>query len=384
MCSNPAAIDGTACNDGNACTQADACLAGVCTGSNPVACTALDQCHVAGTCDPKTGMCSNPAASDGTTCSDGNACTQTDTCQGGSCAGANPVVCTALDQCHVVGTCDPGSGVCSNPNATNGTVCTSSTPCTLSATCQAGTCAGTACPSGQCGTSLTAFSGVNSTGWSMNGTANYDTGSNTVVLCDGTAKPQAGSLIYNDLITADAFTFAFDFKLSTTAPYSRADGIGFVMQTNGANALGQGYGGFGFQGLTGYGVELDIFDSGPCDPGNGNHASVDLLSACSSNIGIPSPIATSPDLFGIGVGDIGDGSTRSATITLANGQLSVVITDNTGTPVTVGNLQNVALPGFVSGTPYYLGLTGGTGSNGFFAREEIANVRLTFGATHCL
>jgi hypothetical protein len=34
----------------------------VCTGSNPVTCTASDACHVAGTCDPSTGTCSNPPA----------------------------------------------------------------------------------------------------------------------------------------------------------------------------------------------------------------------------------------------------------------------------------------------------------------------------------
>ena len=112
--SNPKA-DGTTCNDGNGCTQADACQGGTCVGSNPVVCTALDQCHTAGTCDTSTGVCSNPTKSDGTTCDDGNACTQADTCQGGTCTGANPKTCAATDQCHDVGTCDPGTGNCSNP-----------------------------------------------------------------------------------------------------------------------------------------------------------------------------------------------------------------------------------------------------------------------------
>ena len=35
---------------------------------------------------------------------DGNVCTQTDTCQGGICVGSNPVVCTASDQCHLFAT----------------------------------------------------------------------------------------------------------------------------------------------------------------------------------------------------------------------------------------------------------------------------------------
>src|SRR5947208_16772362 len=86
-----------------------------------VAC-AVDQCHDA-TCDPAPRQCSSSAKPDGASCNDGNGCTQTDTCQSGVCTGSNPVVCTALDQCRVAGTCDPTTGVCSNPNKTNGTAC---------------------------------------------------------------------------------------------------------------------------------------------------------------------------------------------------------------------------------------------------------------------
>ena len=122
LCTNPVKSNGTTCNDGNACTHNDACQGGVCTG-NPVTCTASDQCHVDGTCDTNTGSCSNPSHTDGTTCNDGNACTQTDTCQSGICTGGNPVTCSALDQCHLAGTCDTNTGSCSNPAASNGTAC---------------------------------------------------------------------------------------------------------------------------------------------------------------------------------------------------------------------------------------------------------------------
>ena len=154
-CSNPNAANGTACNDGNSCTQTDTCQAGVCTGSNPVVCTASDQCHVAGTCNTSTGLCSNPNASNGTSCNDGNSCTQTDTCQTGVCTGSNPVVCTASDQCHVAGTCNTSTGLCSNPNASNGTSCNDGNACTQTDTCQSGVCTGSnpvTCPpaSDQC------------------------------------------------------------------------------------------------------------------------------------------------------------------------------------------------------------------------------------------
>src|ERR1019366_6104076 len=133
----------TACSDGNACTQSDSCQNGTCTGSNPVACTASDPCHAAGTCDPTTGACSNPIAANGAACNDGNACTLVDSCQGGACVGASPVTCAASDQCHAPGTCNPSTGACSNPVAANGTACNDSNGCTQTDSCQNGTCTGT-------------------------------------------------------------------------------------------------------------------------------------------------------------------------------------------------------------------------------------------------
>jgi RHS repeat-associated protein len=143
-CSNPAASDGTACTGSNPCNQTYACVAGSCTGSNPVTCTASDACHVAGTCNPATGACSNPAAADGTVCTGSDLCNQTYACVGGACTGSNPVTCKASDQCHVAGTCDSSTGACSNPAASNGTACNDGNACTTGDACQAGACAGTA------------------------------------------------------------------------------------------------------------------------------------------------------------------------------------------------------------------------------------------------
>ncbi len=128
------------CDDGDACTQNDVCRSGTCEGTDPVVCEAQDQCHVAGTCDPATGECSNPQADDGTACDDEDQCTQTDTCVSGTCTGSDPVVCEAQDQCHVAGTCDPASGQCSNPEADDGTACEDGDLCTKNDTCTNGTC----------------------------------------------------------------------------------------------------------------------------------------------------------------------------------------------------------------------------------------------------
>jgi hypothetical protein len=146
FCSDPAAADGTACADGDACTQSDTCQSGVCVGTNPVVCTASDQCHVAGLCDPQTGFCSDPAKPDGSACNDGNLCTQLDTCQTGACSGGNPVICVASDQCHLPGSCDTGTGFCSNPVAADGTACNDGNQCSVSDACTAGVCNGTPAP----------------------------------------------------------------------------------------------------------------------------------------------------------------------------------------------------------------------------------------------
>ena len=124
--------DGAACNDSDLCTKSDACLAGVCTGSNPVTCPVPDQCHDVAACASATGTCAMTPKADGASCSDGDACTTMDSCQVGACSGM-PVVCTALDECHEVGTC--GGGTCSNPPKVNGSSCANGTK-----TCMAGVC----------------------------------------------------------------------------------------------------------------------------------------------------------------------------------------------------------------------------------------------------
>ena len=143
-CTHVATNEGGSCDDGDACTQTDTCQSGACTGADPVICTASDQCHDAGICDTGTGLCSDPARANGSACSDGDACTQTDTCQSGVCTGANPVMCTASDQCHDAGICNTGTGLCSDPAKADGTTCDDADLCTTGDECTAGACAGSA------------------------------------------------------------------------------------------------------------------------------------------------------------------------------------------------------------------------------------------------
>src|SRR4051812_47723292 len=102
--------------NGGACTTATAttCCSGFCNGSTCQAapCSAAIPCPACQSCG-NDGLCV-PLA-DGTVCDDGNACTQADACQSGRCVGSDPIVCTAVDQCHGAGVCNPSTGTCSNP-----------------------------------------------------------------------------------------------------------------------------------------------------------------------------------------------------------------------------------------------------------------------------
>ena len=100
-----------------ACTSGEQCQNGYCHGSSDNKC-----CNNASECDdgnPCTedscignGRCKNEAGqADGNACDDQNACTRNDVCADRQCIGGDPVVCTALDQCHDPGVCDPLTGV---------------------------------------------------------------------------------------------------------------------------------------------------------------------------------------------------------------------------------------------------------------------------------
>ena len=121
-------VDSSPCDDSNACTKSDTCGGGVCEGSDPVVCEASDQCHDVGTCDPATGGCSNPEMADNTACDDGNENTGNDHCEAGVCLGSG-CICGNLGDC-----CDGCLPINDEgPCADEGLACTSDA-------CSGGTC----------------------------------------------------------------------------------------------------------------------------------------------------------------------------------------------------------------------------------------------------
>jgi uncharacterized repeat protein (TIGR01451 family) len=154
-CENPgtataacAHVNNTApCSDGDACTGPDTCSGGACVGGPDIcACQSNTDCNDDNPCtddaceNPGTATAACAHVNNTAPCSDGNACTSNDACQGGVCTGSIPVVCTASDQCHLAGTCNPSTGACSNPPAQDGTACDDTDACTLNDTCRAGVC----------------------------------------------------------------------------------------------------------------------------------------------------------------------------------------------------------------------------------------------------
>jgi uncharacterized repeat protein (TIGR01451 family) len=169
-----------ACNDGNACTSGDVCSGGTCAGT-AISCNDNNPC-TDDSCAPATGCVhTNNTAS----CNDGNACTTADTCANGVCVGGNPVVCTASDSCHTVGTCDTVTGACSNPQKPNGATCDDGNACTTADTCNAaGQCIGGPAPNCDDGDPCTGDSCNSATGC-VHGLANFDAAGFSATRVDG-------------------------------------------------------------------------------------------------------------------------------------------------------------------------------------------------------
>ncbi|MFT3839319.1 MAG: MopE-related protein [Myxococcaceae bacterium] len=90
---------GTPCDDGKECTSGD-------------------QCDQYGYCQP------GPFADAGTSCNDLDVCSLSSVCDGaGACRGATWQSCPAVDECHLAGTCDPELGGCTSPEQLPGTRC---------------------------------------------------------------------------------------------------------------------------------------------------------------------------------------------------------------------------------------------------------------------
>jgi hypothetical protein len=143
-CSETASAPGAACQDpNNLCMKGGTCNNGLCTGGTPEDCfftPVPDDCHVA-ECNPQNGQCEPVAGNEGQACVDLNdLCTPGKTCASGLCQGGAALDCTYLTQGCNLGVCDTNNGQCTTQNLNNGDPCDDLSACTVSETCQNGTC----------------------------------------------------------------------------------------------------------------------------------------------------------------------------------------------------------------------------------------------------
>jgi hypothetical protein len=243
-----------------------------------------------------------------------------------------------------------------------------------------------ACASGVCGKSISAFAS-DTAAWSFNGgdgsAPRWDSTSQTLVLTEAGSPQDAASVIYPNAIALDDFDLSFEIRFDISI--GRSDGVGFVLERDGAGVVGAPAGGLGMQGLHGWGVELDIFNDGECGDADDNHAGVDSLASCGG--GEPTPLATSANLDdsgqqGGGIGDVADGGWRTVQVHAVSGKLTVEIINPGNNNFDQVVLSSVALTGLTLGAPYWFGFSAGTGT--LASRQEIRNVNLAFPSNRCL
>ena len=117
-CSYPKETDGTPCSF-DKCHQNSTCTSGACSQGDVINCDDANPCTT-DTCDAATGC--KHVADNTATCSDGDLCTTTDHCKSGVCVGTD-VTCAPLDECHDAGTCSAKNGVCDDPRSADGKQC---------------------------------------------------------------------------------------------------------------------------------------------------------------------------------------------------------------------------------------------------------------------
>jgi Legume lectin domain len=191
-------------------------------------------------------------------------------------------------------------------------------------------------------------------------------------LTDG-GQYEAGSAFFSTPIGTAYFQTSFDFQLTgktTTAP--DADGIAFVLQNQGLNALGTPGGGLGYglpslseggtQITNSVAVKFDLYDN----DGEGNSSTGFYINGAA-------PTVPAIDLQPSGI-DLHSGDVFHVVLVYDGSNLNLSITDKT-TKARFSTQFPANLPELLGGPTAYAGFTGGTG--GYTATQNILNWQLT-------
>jgi hypothetical protein len=142
VCEAQDANEGSGCNDGQFCTIGDACSNGMCVGTTPRDCSALNSVCGTGVCNESANACQVQPANEGGGCDDGQFCTVGDVCDNGTCSGPTLRDCSLLDGTCTNGVCNEAADACQAQPINNGGTCNDGLFCTVGDVCNNGMCAG--------------------------------------------------------------------------------------------------------------------------------------------------------------------------------------------------------------------------------------------------
>ncbi len=220
-------------------------------------------------------------------------------------------------------------------------------------------------------------SGFVSAGLTMNGSAALN--GTRLRLTTGVSN-QAGSAWYSTPVSVDSFTTDFTFQLAGIGTSAYGNGITFVIQNSGTNAVGPSGGGLGYgpDNVTkasassntpiakSVAVKFDIVNNA----GEGTNSTGLYQNGASPTM----PAVT----LGGGV-NLRSGDTFAAHITYDGTTLTLTLTDQVNTSQTFTASWPVNIPSVVGGTTAYVGFTGATG--GSIANQDIVTWTYTSGSS---
>lgn len=211
------------------------------------------------------------------------------------------------------------------------------------------------------------FQGFSSTsGLVLNGDATTTTTTDgTVLRLAAASTSNAGSVFTTTQFSTAGFSTAFQFRLTspggiTDGVQTGADGLTFVLQSEGASSLGATGAGLGYDGIhNSVAVEFDTYlNSANSDPST-NHVGIDtggsMISLATANV------ATRFD----------NGALWTAWIDYNGSTLEVRISDNGLRPTSALLAQSISISGTLDSGSAFIGFTGATG--GAFENHDILN-----------
>jgi hypothetical protein len=180
------------------------------------------------------------------------------------------------------------------------------------------------------------------------------------------AANQAGSTFSDTRFTVGKFTTTFDVRLHEGTQPDYADGFAFVIQPNSPTALGSAAAGLGYQGIS---PSVAVVFSTFKHTGDPSTTSVGLAlnGAAPKN-----PVDTTPSGLMLNSQDA-----KQIDLSYDGTTLTVKITDILQPQLVFTTSFTVNIPQVITSDTAYMGLTGSSGSGGFWELEDVLSWKFT-------